>query len=803
MEASASPQESGHSPGNVHFEVEGVGGEKKALNKCKRCKLVWSWESSFIVFMGVFMAGLHFYTFSLYTGFKHFQRAGVWVFPLLSLLALAFVVQFVLSAFLPGPLCKPRKTDPRKKKRKTRPSVSHKIMEEIILGFNSFASINGKYYLTKMYTCEALEHVQQVYSLTTFYVCVMPVHISVFLCAILTVELSINIWATLTSPSEMTKNQLLLLDIFTDCFCVVFPLMYTWLAFRIPMSINDLLVLATYPTLSLLSKLYDMGQNVLAQGALKIIETEKKEKSAKGKRKQSASFQQQLEHFPKWLRHCFAFLNVCFVLFFVSLCSVHLATQPSSKECSSMFTKPIWEGCKLSVPFCQNPFLAKCDCAVLEISNYTESALPESFDKLSSLAKLGIYQGELQLLPSSFGGNHNKLLVLMVIGNKLKTLPKSIGEIDNLVILSVFNNQISFLPDSIGKLDNLVHIWLFNNQLNTLPKSIGNLENLVQLMVFNNQLHSLPESITKLQKLTYLWAFNNQLRSLPLGVGQLQSLQYLEVFRNRLTSLPDSICDFSNLNILHVSNNHLAGLPECFGQLKKLSVLYLYNNRLTSLPDSIGDLNNLEHLYAWNNTLVALPSSIGKLKSLIWLDVRQNRLQGLPSSISQCSSIKYFYINGNPVCDNLKLPDNLKHSSGLCEQQCSTDCPEHWRYDGSCDDNDYTYQFLKRTRVAHVPYAVKPKPDSGCNTKLCADEACINAGAVTTRNTDQLAYRARRLEDFQKFSCKLDSFVTSHVQDVTDGAAISMSCKDAHITTNRRRTRLLAIDRRESGGSWS
>ena len=90
MEASASPQESGHSPGNVHFEVEGVGGEKKALNKCKRCKLVWSWESSFIVFMGVFMAGLHFYTFSLYTGFKHFQRAGVWVFPLLSLLATSY-----------------------------------------------------------------------------------------------------------------------------------------------------------------------------------------------------------------------------------------------------------------------------------------------------------------------------------------------------------------------------------------------------------------------------------------------------------------------------------------------------------------------------------------------------------------------------------------------------------------------------------------------------------------------------------------------------------------------------------------
>ena len=63
---------------------------------------------------------------------------------------------------------------------------------------------DGKYYLTKMYICEALEHVQQVYSLIKIYFCLMPVEISIIVCAVLTVELLIIIWATSYNFSRNT-----------------------------------------------------------------------------------------------------------------------------------------------------------------------------------------------------------------------------------------------------------------------------------------------------------------------------------------------------------------------------------------------------------------------------------------------------------------------------------------------------------------------------------------------------------------------------------------------------------------------
>lgn len=83
----------------------------------------------------------------------------------------------------------------------------------------------------------------------------------------------------------------------------------------------------------------------------------------------------------------------------------------------------MWRGCKVVFPFCQDSFIAKCDCTVLEMTNYTQKALPESFKDLKSLAKLGVYSGELKQLPQEIGDNHKRLIVLDVIGNKLKLLP--------------------------------------------------------------------------------------------------------------------------------------------------------------------------------------------------------------------------------------------------------------------------------------------------------------------------------------------------------------------------------------------
>jgi F0F1-type ATP synthase delta subunit len=481
-----------------------------------------------------------------------------------------------------------------------------------------------------MYAAELFEHTQQVYSSTTIYLCLMPVEISSIVCAVLTIELLINIWATFHIGFQEMRDRLILLDIFTDIFCVAFPLGYSRFYLAMPIQLESMLFIVVYPTLSLYSKLNDIWEDYFKMDLERIEQTKKQKNSTRSSRRKSIlnlshnrdTLETQLKHFPKWLRYIFTVLNIGFVLFFVSLVSVHLATQPSTDKCSGMFTNEVWEGCQVKVPFCQDLFVAKCDCAVLGMTNYTQRALPASFGGLKSLVKLGVYTGQLEELPQPLGDNHKRIIVLMVIGNKLESLPDSVGNLQNLLTLLVFNNRLESLPDSVGNLQNLLYLTVFNNRLESLPDSVGNLQNLIYLKVSNNTIES--------------------------------------------------------------------------------------------LPDSVGNLQNLLYLYAWNNTLTALPTMVGDMKSLIAVDVRHNGLTDLPSSVAQWSKVEYFYLAGNPLCADLEIPSNLKEAKGLCEQQCSADCPGDDLGDGECDDNDVTYQLTKNTNPN-----VKPKPNSGCNTDAC------------------------------------------------------------------------------------
>ena len=57
--------------------------------------------------------------------------------------------------------------------------------------------------------CELFEHIQQVYSLTNIYLCLMPVEISTIVCIVLSVELAINIWLTITLIREIRDRLVL------------------------------------------------------------------------------------------------------------------------------------------------------------------------------------------------------------------------------------------------------------------------------------------------------------------------------------------------------------------------------------------------------------------------------------------------------------------------------------------------------------------------------------------------------------------------------------------------------------------
>lgn len=65
------------------------------------------------------------------------------------------------------------------------------------------------------------------------------------------------------------------------------------------------------------------------------------------------------------------------------------------------------------------------------------------------------------------------LTELFLHSNRVKWLPKSIGQLKNLKILDVHNNQIETFPDEICELSNLLRILAGGNELKSLPENIG------------------------------------------------------------------------------------------------------------------------------------------------------------------------------------------------------------------------------------------------------------------------------------------------------------------------------------------
>nr|CAD7426840.1 unnamed protein product [Timema monikensis] len=73
-----------------------------------------------------------------------------------------------------------------------------------------------------------------------------------------------------------------------------------------------------------------------------------------------------------------------------------------------------------------------------------------------------------------------------------RTIPSTIGHLEELITLKLDDNQLNLLPNTIGKLSKLEEMILSQNDLEALPKSIGLLRKLRVLNVDDNMLEELP-----------------------------------------------------------------------------------------------------------------------------------------------------------------------------------------------------------------------------------------------------------------------------------------------------------------------
>ena len=480
------------------------------ITRCQKCILLCGRENILLFFLVVLLAGGHLYLYATYSG--GLSRKGLWVFLLLSilswLLALSFIVRTVCVACLKEELVE------NKKRRRHRASKGSWLIA-LKAKYDSVFDVNGKYYLIKMYASKAFASGLQLYNMTTVYLCWMPLYLSTIVSVVLVIELLLNMWATFHIDSQLVRDRQLVLGICIDIFCLAFPQGYIWFEYRLPLQLPTMIQLTGFPTISLLLKANDVWEDVFHVDKQRVVGTQRsyRRKSILGLSDNSQVWSNQLKHFPRWLRVCFTVLNGVFAFVLIAMMSIQWTTQPSDATCSGVYSSEVWKGCRLKVPFCQNPVVATCDCGVVQMVNYSHAELPKSFGQMRSLFQLSVYTGELRRLPNATGMHHLNLVVLEVLANRLVELPEDIGGLENLLNLLVSNNQLRSLPDSVGQLKNLLNLWVYNNQLRSLPDSVGQLKNLLNLLAWNNSLTSIPDGMTALVNVDVR---HNDLTSLPI-----------------------------------------------------------------------------------------------------------------------------------------------------------------------------------------------------------------------------------------------------------------------------------------------
>jgi Leucine-rich repeat (LRR) protein len=87
----------------------------------------------------------------------------------------------------------------------------------------------------------------------------------------------------------------------------------------------------------------------------------------------------------------------------------------------------------------------------------------------------------------------------------------------NLRELNVSFNELEFVPESLCFATKIVKMNVGNNfaDMRSLPRSIGNLEMLEELDISNNQIHILPDSFRMLTHLQILRVEENPLEVPP------------------------------------------------------------------------------------------------------------------------------------------------------------------------------------------------------------------------------------------------------------------------------------------------
>lgn len=221
----------------------------------------------------------------------------------------------------------------------------------------------------------------------------------------------------------------------------------------------------------------------------------------------------------------------------------------------------------------------------------------------------------------------------------VRSLPESIGEVQQLRVLLLTGLHLTDLPSSIGLLRNLEELYLAGGNLQSFPTSMKFLVNLQVLQLSSMKMVADIPVMIEHDKLSMLSVDSMPaLRQLPRGIGRLGNLRHLHLDLEASTTIiidaPVVVISLESLfvsfgsNVNRRSPRALPLFP--WGRMRRLKKLCICGVADEALPSEVAMLVSLEHLVLRScPALVSVPMCADFQKHLVDVEISDTPVESV------------------------------------------------------------------------------------------------------------------------------------------------------------------------------
>jgi len=241
------------------------------------------------------------------------------------------------------------------------------------------------------------------------------------------------------------------------------------------------------------------------------------------------------------------------------------------------------------------------------------------------------------------------IIALDLAGQKLVTIPESIGTLSKLEHLNLWNNNLTSLPESIESLIKLKSLYLDWNNFSIIPEiKWEKLKALKKLNLNNNiMIKNVPDSLFRLAKRNFSKKYVKE-GVITSEAPVLGLLEFFTGMKLKKSKIDDQIythyaCNYKINESGHIIGIYLYGYPIfqtcifpkqlCF--LEFLEELILRDQNIRQIPDIIGEIKSLKRLDLMRNRIKMIPKTMKKLVNLEHFDISENKIQRIPEFLKE------------------------------------------------------------------------------------------------------------------------------------------------------------------------